>query len=261
MKRWIAFILAAVMIVSMTAFAAAEEKSSLSDFSSRLKGKVTEAEQTEAAIGDDDGLSYGPPVKVQDPFFEKVRSSAYILEDKYSKEANVMIELKNVSGRTLYPDNATISAYAADGTLLEEETYSNVGPEMVVDGGSLYIWDWFYGFDYAVTDIAYYVATVESDTDSYTKYETIAGEALVADGIAYALIENTNDYDIYGVDATVVIENDEGVLLDVTSVSTGNAVGLFPGSVMILRNNAKDYLNDAYLTTGNAKAIVLHEID
>ncbi len=41
--------------------------------------------------------------KIEDPFFQKVRSSTYLTEDKYSREANVMIEVKNVSGRTLYP--------------------------------------------------------------------------------------------------------------------------------------------------------------
>ena len=172
-----------------------------------------------------------------------------------------MIELKNVSGRTLYPDSASIAAYTADGKLLEEETYSSIGPDMVVDGGSLYVWDWFYGFDYAVTDIGYYVVKIESETSSYTTYEQISGEALVSDGIAYALVENKNDYDIYGVNATICIENDEGTLLDVCDVSTGNAVGIFPGSVMILRANAKDYQNDSYLTEGKATAIVLHEID
>ena len=262
MKKLFAIVLAAVMVMSVAALAAAEEKSSLSDFSSRLQGKNAAATETaEAPLGEDDGLSYGPALKISDPFYQKIRSSAYIVEDKYSKEANVMIELKNVSGRTLYPDSAKIAAYAADGTLLEEETYSSFGPEMVADGGSLYIWDWFYGFDYAVADIAYYVVTVESETDSYTKYDTIAGEALVSGGIAYALIENTNDYDIYGVSATICIENEEGTLLDVCNVETGNSVGIFPGSVMILRSNAKDYQNDAYLNAGKAAAIVLHEID
>ena len=44
-----------------------------------------------------------------------MRSSAYLTEDKYSKEANVMIEVKNVSGRTLYPRSATVSALNAGG--------------------------------------------------------------------------------------------------------------------------------------------------
>ena len=99
-----------------------------------------------------------------------------------------------------------------------------------------------------------------SDGGSAT-YEQISGEALVSDGIAYALVENKNDYDIYGVSATICIENNEGTLLDVCDVSTGNAVGIFPGSVMILRDNAKDYQNDSYLTEGKATAIILHEID
>ena len=262
MKKMICVVLATLVAMSVFAFAHAEEKSSLSDFSSRLQGKSNaQTETAEASAAEDDGMSYGPSVKIDDPFFKKVRSSAYVVEDKYSKEANVMIELKNVSGRTLYPDTASIAAYTADGKLLEEETYSSMGPEMVVDGGSLYVWDWFYNFDYATTDIGYYVVKIESETSSYTTYEQIGGEALVSDGIAYALVENKSDYDIYGVSATICIENNEGTLLDVCDVSTGNAVGIFPGSVMILRDNAKDYQNDSYLTEAKATAIVLHEID
>lgn len=262
MKKWTCVVLAALMAMGAFAFAHAEEKSSLSDFSSRLQGKNdVQTETAEVSFAEDDGVSYGPSVKVDDPFFKKVRSSAYVVEDKYSKEANVMIELKNVSGRTLYPDTASIAAYTADGKLLEEETYSGIGPKMVVDGGSLYVWDWFYGFDYATTDIGYYVVKIESETSSYTTYEQISGEALVSDGVVYALVENKNDYDIYGVNATICIENNEGTLLEVCDLSTGNAVGIFPGSVMILRDNAKDYQNDSYLTEGKATAIILHEID
>ena len=161
MKKLICVVLAAMMVMSAFVFAHAEEKSSLSDFSSRLQGKNTaQTETAEVSSAEDDGVSYGPSVKVDDPFFKKVRSSAYVMEDKYSKEANVMIELKNVSGRTLYPDTASIAAYTADGKLLEEETYSSIGPKMVVDGGSLYVWDWFYSFDYATTDIGYYVVKI-----------------------------------------------------------------------------------------------------
>lgn len=261
MKKIVSLCLAALMIC-LFAFASAEEKSSLSDFSSRLQGKnAAQTESASAPTGEDDGLSYGPSLKIDDPFFQKVRSSAYVVENNYSKEANVMIELKNVSGRTLYPDTASISAYTADGKLLEEETYSSISPKMVVDGGSLYVWDWFYGFDYAVEDVAYYVVKIESETSSYKTYEKISGEALVSDGIAYALVENTNDYDIYGVSATICIENQEGTLLDICEVSTGNAIGIFPGSVMVLRDNAEDHLNDSYLTEGKATTIVLHQID
>lgn len=80
------------------------------------------------AAQSEDESSYGKPVKIEDPFFQKVRSSAYLTEDKYSKEANVMIEVKNVSGRTLYPRSATVSALNAAGEVVEEESYSNCAP-------------------------------------------------------------------------------------------------------------------------------------
>lgn len=262
MKKWVACIALLAIVASMAALGAAEEKKSLSDFSNRLKKNVEQEAAAETAVaGEDDGLSFGPAVRIDDPFFQKVRSSAYLQESSYSKEANVMIELKNVSGRTLYPDSATITAYNAAGEVIDEETYANCGPDMVNDGENLYIWDWFYGFDVSVSEISYFEVKIESETSSYTEYEKIEGEALVSDGIAYALIENTTQSDIYGLCATICIENEEGTLLDICEVSTGNAIGIFPGSVMILRDNAHDYANDAALTEGLATVYALHQVD
>ena len=102
---------------------------------------------------------------------------------------------------------------------------------------------------------------IETETSSYTDYEKIEGQALVSDGIAYALVENTTDNDIYGLSATIAIENENGTLLDVCSISTGNASGIFPGSVMILRDNAQDYANDAKLKEGVATVSVLYQLD
>ena len=61
--------------------------------------------------------------------------------------------------------------------------------------------------------------------------------------------------------ATVAIEDADGVLLDVCDISTGNAIGIFPGSTMVMRANAEDYSNDAALMEGNAAAHVLYELD
>ena len=261
MKKWTCVFL--MLALSLCGFyAAAEEKNSLSDFSSRLQKGAAQVEPApNGNPGEDDGLSYGPALRINDPFFEKIRSSAYLREDKYSREANVMIELKNVSGRTLYPGTASISAYNAAGNLIDEETYSSCGPEMVADGESLYIWDWFYGMDVPISEISYFEVKIETETSSYTDYEKIEGQALVSDGIAYALVENTTDNDIYGLSATIAIENENGTLLDVCSISTGNTSGIFPGSVMILRDNAQDYANDAALQEGVATVSVLYQLD
>ena len=95
MKKMICVVLATLMAMSVFAFAHAEEKSSLSDFSSRLQGNSNaQTETAEVFANEDDGMSFGPSVKIDDPFFQKVRSSAYVVENNYSKEANVMIELK-----------------------------------------------------------------------------------------------------------------------------------------------------------------------
>ena len=53
----------------------------------------------------------------------------------------------------------------------------------------------------------------------------------------------------------------EGVLLDVCEISTGNACGIFPGSVMILRANLKDYANDAPLADAVTTAYAQYELD
>ena len=51
------------------------------------------------------------------------------------------------------------------------------------------------------------------------------------------------------------------MLLDVCEISTGNACGIFPGSVMILRANLKDYANDAPLADAVTTAYAQYELD
>lgn len=263
MKKWVSLALVAAMSLS-AAFAVAEESSSLKDFTGRLKeGTVKEeaAEPETAEPESEEEGSYGKPVKLDDPFFEKVRSSAYLTEDKYSRDANVMIEVKNVSGRTLYPRKASIVALNAAGEVVEEETYSSCGPEMVENGGSLFIWDRFYGMDTPLDEIASFAVTVETETSSYTDYQTLEAQGVVMDGIVYALVENKLDTDIYGIDAVAVIEDADGRLLDISEIGTGNAVGVFPGSTMILRANARDYANDTSLDEGSVTVYATHELD
>lgn len=258
MKRYCALMLAG-FLVCMTVSGMAE--GSLSDFANRLKKAAEPVSEAVELSGETDGLSFGPVVRSNDPFFEKVRSSAYLYEGKYSKEMNVLIELKNKSGRTLYPGTATVSAYSESGDMLEERKYSSVGPAMVKDGESLFIWERFYSPEYELSEVSYFTAVVETETSSYRSYETIKGEALADSGIAYALVQNSTENDIYGVRAVVVVEDEEKILLDVCEIETGNGIGIFPGSVMILRGNIADHANDAPLATGTASAYVLYQLD
>ena len=263
MKRRMTLALVLAMSLS-AAFAMAEETNSLKDFTSRLKGGTVQTQTAEPetpAAQSEDESSYGKPVKIEDPFFQKVRSSTYLTEDKYSREANVMIEVKNVSGRTLYPRGATVSALNAAGEVVEEESYSNCAPDMVENGESMLIWDWFYGFETPIDEIAGFAVTVESETSTYTEYQKIDAQGMMMDSIAYALVENTLDTDIYGVSAVIAVDDDEGRLLDVCRVSTGNATGIFPGSTMVLRATVRDYENDTTLESGNATVYALHELD
>lgn len=260
MKKWMCMVLAAVLCMSvMTALA--EAKSTLGDFSSRLKKNAEVVEVPVETVVQEDDNSFGPAVRINDPFYTKVRSSAYLYETDYSKEANVMIELKNASGRALYPGNVSITAYNAAGEVIKEEKYASCAPDMVENGGSLFVWDWFYGFEVPMTDISYFEVKIESDTSSYNEYAKLDGQALVSDGIAYALVENTTDVDIYGISATIVMENDEGTLLDVAEVAVGNTCGIFPGSVMVLRDNAEDHANGKKLMEANATAYVIYRLD
>lgn len=269
MKKWICACLTLALCLSAI-LGVAEGKLSLGDLSNRLQKGVTsipsssapsDAQEEAAAVKETEDASYGPALRIDDPFFERIRSSAYLQEDKYSREANVMIEMKNVSGRTLYPRSATVSAYDAAGTLIDEENYAYCGPDRVDNGESLFVWEWFYGLSAPISEISYFEVTVESETSTYTEYEKIEGQASVSDGIVCARIENTTDSNLYGLSATICVENAEGVLLDVTSVSTSNSCGIAPGSAMILRDNAKDYANDGYLTEGTATVYALHQLD
>lgn len=256
MKKLISQLL--VVSMMMLAAVACADSTNLSEFADRL---MKAAEGSETETNEPVYRDYGPEMRTNDAFFEKVRSSAYLREDKYSKSANVMMELKNTSGRTLYPQDVSIAACNANGDVLAEKSYANYGPDAVNDGEKLFVWANFYSLDVALSDISYFEVTIESKTSSYRTYASIDSQALVLNGLAYALVENTLNTDIYGLDATIVVENDNGQLLDVCESYVGTAAGIIPGSTMILRDNAKDYANDTALATGNATAYVTYQLD
>ena len=269
MKKWLCLMLAAVLCMSAMTVCA-EAKSKLGDFSGRLKkGPVVQspAAQPEAAPEEApaaapvqvEGKSVGPEVRIDSPDFVKVRSSAYLNENEYSKEANVMIELKNVSGKTLYPDDISVIAYNAAGEVIDEETYSDHGPDMVEDGGSLFVWEWFYGFDTPVAEISHFEVKIISETDTYYQCIPVEGEAYVSLGEAYALVKNTTDGPIFDIGATVVMENEEGVLLDMVSIGS-YLCGVTPGSEMIMRSPAMDYVNGGGLMAAKATAYVQYKV-
>ena len=270
MKRWLCLVLAAVLCMSAMA-ASAEAKSKLGDFSGRLK-KGAPAVQTPAAEPAEapaaapaevpaaaEGKNVGPEVGIDSAEFAKVRSSAYLNETSYTKEANVMIELKNISGKTLYPDDVSVIAYNAAGEVIEEETYSDCGPKKVENGGSLFVWEWFYGFDAPIEEISCFEVKITSETEAWNDYMPIAGEAFVENGAAYVLVKNTTDSPVFDVEATVVMEGEEGQLLDVTSVGSYQC-GVTPGSEMIMRSTASDYANDGPLMGANAAAYVQYKL-
>lgn len=259
MKNWICLVLSLTMLLAMTTMASAE--SGLSDFSSRLLNMAGAAASVEEAEDADADVSFGAPVYINDTFFEKVRSSAYLKEDKYSTEANVMIEIKNVSGKTLYLSDASITAYNEAGEVLAEKSYANVGPDMVLDGESFYVWEWFYDSIASIADVSHFEVKVEAKTDSYHSYEKIDANALVSNGIAYALVENTTDNDIYGISVVVCVENADGVMQDVVDVGTGNAIGIFPGSTMILRDSVEDHATGTRLNEGITTVSALRQLD
>ena len=124
MKKWVCLILTVILCAGLMT-AAADGKSSLSDFRNRLKNgsgqlkssaveEVPESpaqEVLESPAQENEEKNYGLDVWVNDPLYQKVRSSVYLNKDTYFSTAYVMIELKNISGMTLYPDDATVIAF------------------------------------------------------------------------------------------------------------------------------------------------------
>ncbi len=261
MKK-IAALLAVMLVVLMSVTAMAE--GSLND---KLAGLLNAAESTgtdapaaqEAAPAA--GSNVGLDVAIDDAFFEKVRSSAFLYEGKYSKEMNVFVELKNVSGKTLYPDDATVTILDASGNELGVEDYAYVYPKMVENGGSFFVWEWIYSPDYELSSVGSFAVKVESETDSYTEYAKVDATGSVADGIVAAKVANTTDAPMYGISTVMVITGENGEILDVCQASTGNAIGIEPGSTMVLRSNATDHANDEYLTGGDVTVYALYELD
>lgn len=259
MKKLICMLLVLTLCMSMTAVAGAAGKNSMDLFNAIMQtsgGKTDSAAETAQGSSAD----FGVPVNIDDPFYEKVRSSSFVRKE-YSMEADVFIELKNVSGKTLYPDDATLRMYDVDGNLIEEETYCYVYPSVVEDGATFFVWEWFYNFEATVDQVAYFEVEVETDTSSYYDYHTTTASAYVDDGVMSTEVTNTTDTNIHSIDAVITVENDEGVLMDVGHVSVGNAIAITPGSTMVLMTSAEDYMNDGYLDSGNAAAYVTYQID
>lgn len=265
MKKLISVTLVLMILMCMAGVAFADNGSALSDFASRLK-KAAEVGSGETAVQEavqeeESEALREVKVRMEDSFYEKVRSSVFLKESDYASEANVLLEVKNVSGRTLYPENITIAAYDASGRLIEEQPYASFGPAMVENGASLFVWEWFYGFNAPIADVAYFEVLVESGTNAYVEYAKIDAQAEVEDGYAYALIENTLDTTIFGFEVTTVVENAEGELLNVNNSYVGSDVGVRPGSTLVLREYAEDFMNDSYLNEGVATAYVLYQKD
>lgn len=267
MKKWIAWMMCALLCLS-AGLAAAEETRYIERVQQRLQEaeqpaetKSAEPAETAAPEAEVGGPNFGTDVRIDDPFFAKVRASAYLQEDEYSREANVMIEMKNTSGKTLYPQEVTVIAYDAAGKVIDKAPYASYGPERVDDGESLYAWEWFYGFEEPIAEIAYFEVKVEAETSSYSTYEPIDAEGVLMQGVAYALIENTLQTDIYGLSATMAVEDEDGVLLDVCQVYTAETSGIMPGGTMVLREQVENYTADKALEEGVISVIAQYIAD
>ncbi len=255
-KRMMIAAAALAMLMSVTALA----ENTLSAQLEAMTGETAETQtaetaQTETAAG----ANVGPAVTASGEGVELVRSSVYLVENKYGNEIRVFAELKNVSGKTLYPDAAALNVLGADGAVLEEEDYCYRYPAMVGDGESFFVWDMLNDPEYPLDSVAGVTLVVENEDESYTDYIRTEADGWVENGIAGVEVTNTTDATVYAVEATLVVSGENGEILDVMNTGTGNAIGLKPGSTMILRDNAEDYTTGKRLTRGTCRAYVTYE--
>ena len=190
--------------------------------------------------------SYGSEVRIDDPFYEVVRSSTFFRKSSYSQEADVLIELKNVSGRTLYPDMVSVVACAADGTVIDEDVYAGHGPHKLEANKSMFVSAWLFDFEESADKISYFSVTVDSETHPIFEYAPTGADVSLKENAVYVQVENTTKTDIYDISAVVVLEDEEGTLKGVYTPTGGNSC-ILPGERLVLRNDLWDYSMDGSL--------------
>lgn len=265
MKKIIALLMAAMMIVGLMATATAESsaRQALLDILNKQRGGATETpvEPPVEEPVEDPVIGYGTEVKIEDPFYKVTRYATYNGMSGSNHKANVLVELQNTSNATLYPSSGTLKGFDADGNTLFEETYISMYTDVVEPGEYLYINEWLYNYIDDPSKISYFVITIDTRTSSYYDYIMLESEAWIEGGDVFAEVPNPTDAPMFDVDVTFVVSNADGVLLDIGSVSSGSYVGVSAGASFFMASDVEDLANGGYFDTLDGTVVSFAQIE
>lgn len=236
--RWMAAILGAALAVSGAAASADALDMFKPLWLQALEGRQEEAEAPELPLTE-------PEVVCRDVDLEVVRASVHMNQD-YSAEAYVYVELKNVGDSVIRADSAEITVYGGREQRLGKEDYVACAPDAVAPGESLYISEWMYDFVGDAHDVSRMDISV--GRREYSR-KRVSGRV---NSRAYAkddrmMIEITNDSaePVRNVEVVAAALNRDGEFVELLFQETPFNMAIAPGSTVIFDQSFKDHALDA----------------
>ena len=204
---------------------------------------MKEERQNSAAQGEN--AVSEPVVTTKDAQLEVVRYAVY-MNDKYSTEAYVYAELKNVGETIIRPDGVQLDICDPSGKQIAQEKYASYGPQVVAPGESLYVKEWLYDFVSDLSRVASIDVSVERSEYSRRKATRIdTAKAYIEGDYLYAELTNASDEAVFGMAAMAVALDKDGRILDVLSEETYSSLGAAPGSTIVMRKYLDEHALDA----------------
>lgn len=188
-----------------------------------------------------------PKVVSGDAQLEVMRYAVH-MDDEYSPEAYVYVQLCNTGDSVIRLNGAALSVLDASGRQIAREEYASVKPDVVMPGGTVYVSEWLYDFVGDLDKVDAFSAEIERSEYSRKKIEQLSGAKAYIDGdYLCAEVTNTTDKPLYDVCVTAVALDPQGKIMDMLCEETYSNIGIAPGSTVIFRKyleqHAADFVN------------------
>ena len=178
----------------------------------------------------------------------EVMRYAVHMDDEYSPEAYVYVQLRNAGDSVIRLNGAALSVLDASGRQIAREEYASVKPDVVMPGGTVYVSEWLYDFVSDLDKVDAFSVEIERSEYGRKKIEQLSGARAYVDGdYLCAEVTNTTDKPLYDVCVTAVALDPQGKIMDMLCEETYSNIGIAPGSTVILRKyleqHAADFVN------------------
>ena len=188
-----------------------------------------------------------PKVVCGDTQLEVMRYAVH-MDDEYSPEAYVYVQLRNTGDSVIRLNGAALSVLDASGRQIAREEYASVKPDVVMPGGTVYVSEWLYDFVSDLDKVDAFSVEIECSEYSRKKIEQLSGARAYVDGdYLCAEVTNSTDKTLYDVCVTAVALDPQGKIMDMLCEETYSNIGIAPGSTVIFRKyleqHAADFVN------------------